>query len=254
MSDALHRVRADPASPGAPPSPAAHAHDTLPGMTNPFWQPRPAPLTTRQPPATGHRVPHAPGAPTPGPVVPWDAVQYPWQRPRPPPASVLWVPPDPRYIAAWDGVPPPWPGHVVALGAGPPPIPWRHRGNSHDERPSSGSDDDDPDGFPTEIVQLRRLRVLSLACCDLESVPPLLGQLSSLRSLVLTGNRPHAMRHAFFFLPQDMRALFVRSTKPLAHAWHDELKAPATHDQVPSVEDGMRSRCVHQRQLPFFVT
>ena len=77
------------------------------------------------------------------------------------------------------------------------------------ERPSSGSDSDDPEGFPTELLHLAKLRVLSLSCCDLESVPPLLGQLTSLRSLALAGNRPHAMRHAFFFLPSHMRALEV---------------------------------------------
>lgn len=68
----------------------------------------------------------------------------------------------------------------------------------------------DEEGFPSQLALLSRLRTLSMSCCDLEAVPPVVGRLTSLRSLVISGNRPHATRHAFFFLPSDCRSLVVR--------------------------------------------
>lgn len=90
-------------------------------------------------------------------------------------------------------------------------------------QPSSGSDDEDPEDIPSEITELSRLRTFSLTCCDLEAIPPVIGRLSSLQSLILSGNRPHAMRHAFFFLARDMQSLCVRSTPSARHPPHPIL-------------------------------
>ena len=68
----------------------------------------------------------------------------------------------------------------------------------------------DEEGFPSQLSFLSRLHSLSMSCCDLEAAPPVIGHLTSLRSLVISGNRPHATRHAFFFLPFDCRSLVVR--------------------------------------------
>eukprot|EP00892_Ulva_mutabilis_P001288 jgi/Ulvmu1/1115/UM106_0032.1 len=136
-----------------------------------------------------------------------------------------------RPAYAHDALPqianPPWdarnvpPMYEAPSVRGPPvplPFPYPHQpppdatgagGNAapHEESSDGGSEGEDPEGIPAEILELSRLHTLSLSCCDFEAIPPPIGLMSSLKSLVLSGNRPHGLRHAFFFLPNDMRAL-----------------------------------------------
>lgn len=94
-----------------------------------------------------------------------------------------------------------------------------------------GGDDDDGDApmlpgaglrppsprrgaFPANFPALRRLKVLTLNCCDLEQVPDILGEVPSLHTVHMSENRARAREHAFFFLPLTCSSLRVRPPPP----------------------------------------
>jgi hypothetical protein len=55
--------------------------------------------------------------------------------------------------------------------------------------------------FPQDLPALRKLKVLTLNCCDMEQLPEIVGEMVSLHTLHLSENRAMAQQHAFFFLP-----------------------------------------------------
>lgn len=65
--------------------------------------------------------------------------------------------------------------------------------------------------FPRHLPALRKLKVLTLNCCDMEQLPEIVGEIVSLHTLHLSENRAMAQQHAFFFLPISTSWLKVRS-------------------------------------------
>lgn len=114
-------------------------------------------------------------------------------------AQVPAAPPQPPAAAAAP--------HLVVEGRAAAIVPAPEYYQSDESDHSTPPDDE---GFPSQLAFLSKLKTLSMSCCDIEAVPPIIGSLTSLKSLVLSGNRPHATRHAFFFLPSDCRSLVVR--------------------------------------------
>lgn len=83
---------------------------------------------------------------------------------------------------------------------------------------------DGAEAFPLALTRLKSLRVLTLTCCDLETVPDVVGRLPALEELYLSGNRVWARAHAFIMLPSTCSALTVRlpdcaALVSLAYSW-----------------------------------